>query len=386
MLHNQTASLDPVKRQIIVASDDDGNINYNGQQIGRFLYPLFADVIVPSSKVGLGPSLRVLDKNNFAPRFGLAWRMTNDFVLRAGYGVFYGFIQGNRSESTGIVNAPFLADELSNFNTSPTPTKTLATMFSPISQGLNLVPLNFFQIETNMRDPYFQQWNLALQKVVAKVISIEGAYVGSKGSKIEFSRPVNVPLPGPGNIQDRRLWTRFTTGSYVENGGYSNYHAFQGKLELRAWRGLSLLSSYAFAKSIDNLSGDVQLSAQDPNNNNGEKGLSDYDVKHRMVSSLNYSLPFGKTGPKALSYIVRDWELGSIVTLQSGLPFTPNIGTRSGQHRHQPATPTASATAGSTTARSSWTSIRRPSPCPPPSPSATAAVISCMLVASATGI
>jgi hypothetical protein len=58
-------------------------------------------------------------------------------------------------------------------------------MFAPISQGLNLVPLNFFQIEPNMRDPYFQQWNVALQKVVARVISVEGAYVASKGSKIE---------------------------------------------------------------------------------------------------------------------------------------------------------------------------------------------------------
>jgi len=107
---------------------------------------------------------------------------------------------------------------------APTPTKTLANMFAPISQGLNLVPLNFFQIEPNMRDPYFQQWNVALQKVVAKVISLEGAYVASKGSKIEFSRPINVPTPSPGTIQNRRLWTRFASGTYVENGGYSSYH------------------------------------------------------------------------------------------------------------------------------------------------------------------
>jgi hypothetical protein len=328
VLHNQMSSTDPVSRRIVVASDDAGKLTVTGQQIGQFLFPLFADVIVPSSSVGLGPSLRNLDRNNFAPRAGLAWRLSNDLVVRAAYGVFYGFIQGNRSESTGIVNPPFLADELSNFNTAPTPTKTLANMFAPISQGLNLIPLNFFQIETNMRDPYFQQWNVALQKVVAKVISLEGAYVASKGTKIEFSRPINVPNPGPGNIQDRRLWTRFASGTYVENGGYSNYHAFQGKLEIRGWHGLSLLSSYAFAKSIDNLSGDNQgFSAQDPNNNNGEKAVSDYDVKQRFVNSLNYALPFGRSGPKALSYVMRDWELGSIVTLQSGLPFTPSIGT-----------------------------------------------------------
>src|SRR5262245_57509583 len=127
-----------------------------------------------------------------------------------------------------------------------------------------------------MRDPYFQQVNFAIQRVVAKVVSLEGAFVGSKGTKIEFSRPVNVPLPGPGAIQDRRLWTRFASGTYVENGGYSSYRSLQGKAEIRSWRGLSFLGSYAFAKSIDNLSGDNQgFSSQDPNNNNGEKGVSD---------------------------------------------------------------------------------------------------------------
>ena len=63
------------------------------------------------------------------------------------------------------MNPPFLADELSNFNTAPVPTKTLANMFAPVSQGLNLVPLSFFQIEPNMRDPYFQEWNVTVQKL-----------------------------------------------------------------------------------------------------------------------------------------------------------------------------------------------------------------------------
>ena len=219
--------------------------------------------------------------------------------MRVGYGIFYGLIQGNRQESTGIVNAPFLADELNNFNTSPIPTKTLANMFAPVSQGLNLVPLSFFQIESNMRDPYFQEWNVTMQKSIRDFLSIEAAYVGSKGTKLEFSRPINVPLPGPGNIQDRRLWTRFAAGTYVENSGYSTYNSLQTKVgDSCVARFESFLSSYAFAKSIDNLSADVQgFSSQDPNNNNGEKGPSDFDVKHRWVTSTNYAMPFGKGWP-----------------------------------------------------------------------------------------
>ena len=327
VLHNQMASTDPVLRRIVVASDDNGKINYNGQQVGQFLYPLFAQYIVPSSEVGLGPSLRYLDKNNFAPRLGLAWRLGHDYVVRAGYGIFYGLIEGNRSESTGIVNPPFLADELSNFNTQPVPTKTLGNMFAPVQQGLNLVPLSFFQIDPHMADPYFQQWNFTIQKAIHN-LSLEAGWVGSKGSKIEFSRPINVPVPGPGSIQSRRLWPLFASGTYVEDGGYSSYNALQVKAEVRFWRGFSFLSSYAFAKSIDDLSSDVQgFSSQDPNNNNAEKGVSDYDVKHRWVTSLNYQLPFAHSQNRWVSRLAGGWAIGSIVVVQSGLPFTPSIST-----------------------------------------------------------
>src|SRR5919198_469530 len=116
--------------------------------------------------------------------------------------------------------------------------------------------------------------------------------------------------------------------SYVENSAYSTYNALQVKMEMRAWRGLSWLSSYAFAKSLDNLSGDVQgFASQDPNNNNGEKGPSDYDVKHRYVLSANYALPFAKNQRAILAQAVKNWEVGSIFTAQSGLPFTPSIAT-----------------------------------------------------------
>lgn len=327
VLHNQAASTDPVLRQVVVASDSQGKITYSGQQVGPFLYPLFADVIVPASKVGLGRNLTNLDRNNFAPRLGLAWRpFGTSLVLRAGYGVFYGLIQGNRLESTGIVNPPFLADELSNFNTTPTPTKTLANMFPPITQGLSLVPLNFFQIDPNNRDPYFQQWNFTVQKVVWDVLSLEGAYVANKGTKIEFSRYVNVPAPGPGNVQDRRLWTRFASGSYVEDSAGSTYNALQLKAEIKSWRGFAVLASYAYGKSLDNLSGDVQgAPSQNPANTSLEKGPSDFDIRHRFVTSGNYALPFGK-GHKGVAWgVVRDWELGSILTLQSGGPFSPGL-------------------------------------------------------------
>ena len=329
-LNMQAASLDPLARQLVVLSDSQGNLNLNGQAITKFVYPLFADIIVPSSKVGLPNSLRRLDKNNFAPRLGIAWRPgAENLVVRAGYGVFYGLIQGNRTQSTAFVNPPFLADESTVVNTTPVPTKTLANLFTSPSQGsFTLAPLTFFQINSDARDPYTQEWNLTVQRVVHQVFSFEVAYVGSKSTKLEFSRGLNVPRPGPGTLQDRRPWPRFSAGSYVDDSAYSNYNALQGKAEIRGWHGLSLLASYAFAKSIDDLSSDIQgYSAQDPNNDRGEKGVSDFDVKHRFVTSANYVLPFGSSWPAVPRHLFRGWELGGILTFQSGLPFTPTIST-----------------------------------------------------------
>jgi hypothetical protein len=243
-----------------------------------------------------------------------------------GYGVFYGLIQGNRSESTGIVNPPFLADELSNFNTTPVPTKTLANIFAPVSQGLNLVPLSFFQIDPHMADPYIQEWNFTVQKAIHGILAVEAGGVGSKGSKIEFSRPVNIPDPGPGVIQTRRLWPVFASGTYVEDSGYSTYNSLQVKAQIRAWHGLSFLSSYAFAKSLDNLSSDVQgFSAQDPRNNNAEKGPSDYDQRQRWVTSVIYAIPLAVGRHDLVGKIAQGWQAGSIVTWQTNTPFTPGI-------------------------------------------------------------
>jgi hypothetical protein len=122
------------------------------------------------------------------------------------------------------------------------------------------------------------------------------------------------------------MWPVFASGTYVEDSGYSTYNSLQVKAQVRTWRGLSFLSSYAFAKSIDNLSTDTQgFSSQDPRNNNAEKGPSDYDQRHRWVTSLIYALPLAKDRRDFLGRLAHGWELGSIVTVQSNTPYTPSI-------------------------------------------------------------
>lgn len=328
--HRTAASIDPVSRRIVVASDDQGNITLNAQQVTKFLYPRYKEFMTPASQVGLGASLQRWDTNNFEPRVGLAWEPVRGLVARLGYGIFHGLQQGNRVVSTLVANVPFIADETSIFNTTPTPTKTLVDLFAPMSlDGPGFLgPFTFFQLDPEIADPYFQQWNVALQKLVGGVLMVEGAYVGTKGTKVEFATPLNTPDPGPGAIQARRLWPLFSAGHMVHNVGNTIYHALQSKAELRAWHGLTLLAGYAWAKSIDDVIGDVQTSlVQDYRNTRAERALSQYDIRHRLTASAIYAVPTLAGQNPVARQVLGGWQISSILTFQAGIPFGPSIGT-----------------------------------------------------------
>jgi hypothetical protein len=322
-----SAMFDAKLGKIVVGSDGSGKFDLASQQLTQFVFPIFADIIVSDVSTGRSDSMRLLDKNDVAPRVGIAWRAKNDFVVRAGYGIFYGLQQVNRTASTLVASPPFLADERSVLNTTPTPASDLTNFFKSFTAGAVSLQGPFaFEIENNMRTPYFQQWNFTLQKSFRQVLSVETAYVASKGTKVEYSRPINRPAPGPGDVQPRRPFSRLGDIFFVENSGFSSYQSFQAKAEVKSWHGLSFLGSYALSKSIDNISGDPQGdSVQNALRTDLEKGPSDFDRRQRLTVSGNYALPFGKATKGPVGYAARDWEIGSILTLQSGAPFTPAI-------------------------------------------------------------
>jgi len=328
-LRNAYASTNILLDKIIVATGANGIIDTTAQQVTPIVLPLFQSKIVPSVQVGLPPSLRQTYMHGFAPRMGVAYDLGHDFVIRSGYGIFYPLTQGNQDVSTGIVNAPFIVDELSNFNTTPVPTKTLADMFPAQSPGnILLTPTNFFQVDPFMRYPMIQEWNFAVQKMVMGVFSLQAAYVGSHGTRLSFSTPLNIPAPGPGAIQSRRLNTAFSSGSLLSTRGISSYNALQLQGQTRSWHGLYLLSSYTWGKSLDNQSGDSQGSpVQNPNDILSEYGISSYNVASRLTVSSTYDLPFFRDQAGWMGNVLGRWSMNNIITVQSGGVFTPTIST-----------------------------------------------------------
>jgi hypothetical protein len=328
LLNNTLSSVNATANQIVVATGSNGKIELGGQQVAQYVYPLFANIIVPSSQVGLNSSLRQPNDKNFAPRLGLAWQPGHGFVIRTGYSILYSIYSGGVIEFPEGGALPFFADQNGILNTTPTPTLTLANFFPPVSTAnFNLPPVSYDQINPYSPNPYFQQWNFTVQKAIAGVMSVEGSYIGIKGTDLAFSQYVNVPLPGPGVVQSRRQNTTFSSGTLLEENDNTSYNAFQGKLQTRAWKGVDVLSTFTWSKALDYALGVDGHSAteQDPNDMRAERGV--YGPAARFTLSVVYELPFWKTRTNLLGQALGGWELTSIFTAQSGLPFTPTINT-----------------------------------------------------------
>jgi len=147
------------------------------------------------------------------------------------------------------------------------------------------------------------------------------AYVGAKGTHLIDSRDINQALPSV-NPQNLRPNPAFNDIDIIESAANSTYHSLQARFQQRLSAGLSMLASYTFAKSIDDASGFFSTTG-DPNfpqnshNLSAERGLSDFDIRHRFVVSYAYDLPFWKSHRWA-----GGWQSFGILTLQTGQPFT----------------------------------------------------------------
>ncbi|MFY9556069.1 MAG: TonB-dependent receptor [Blastocatellia bacterium] len=305
---------------------------YNSPPVDAFdranLYDPETRSLVPVGTNGVPRSGFEPDKNNWAPRVGLAWTLGSsaNAVLRAGYGVYYD--QSSLAPSEGLYfNAPFF-----DFNLFFTLPQLPLTLNDPFPNKFPFpLPHSAFGFQRDLRTPYLQHWNVSLQQALGKSRVVEAAYVGSKGTKLITARDINQPRPSPAQFNPRPV-PQFDDITFEESSANSNYNSLQVRFQQRLDFGLSILSSYTWSKSIDNASS-FFASAGDPNfpqdsfNTAAERGRSNFDVRHRLSLSYGYDLPFGEgralLGDSGVwSKILTGWQTFGILTLQSGRPFT----------------------------------------------------------------
>jgi hypothetical protein len=265
------------------------------------------------------------DRNNFAPRVGFAWSVGEKTVLRGGYGVYYDQSPLAPAEAL-YFNSPFFDNNI--FFSLPGLPLTLADPFPSFFPFP--LPDSALAIQRDLRTGYMQHWNFNIERQLGTRSVLEVAYVGSKGTKLLTARDINQPQPSvlpPGLPFVPRPDPRFDDIDLLESRANSNYHSLQARFQQRLTRGFSALASYTWSKSIDDAS-NFFTSAGDPNfpQNSldvaAERGLSNFDVRHRLSLSYSYALPFRRPGDGVVAHLVNGWETFGIVTLQSGRPFT----------------------------------------------------------------
>ncbi len=277
------------------------------------------------------------DYKNFAPRLGFAYspKALASWVFRGGIGIYYDQTQAN--ETQFITNGPpIFTQQNVNLTGRGLPVyqfgvNTLPVVVVPPVDSNYVTPLgtNLFVEEATGTKPREYMLTLSVQKSLAGGWLFEGAFVGTHGRRLSkrYNAYANV-TPGELYAVTPGVATRYPRLNqmlYSSQSGWSNFNALNLKLERRFANGLQILLAETYGKSIDNDSGGSFGSPNlNPANFQLDKGPSDFDIRHRFVTSVVYELPFGRdkqflsNSGRALGAVIGGWQLNTIAYWQTG--------------------------------------------------------------------
>lgn len=298
-----------------------------GNRMGYFRPELGGVYTVASSQIPERSGVRS-DTNNWGPRFGFAWKLTESTVLRGAYGLFFA-AESIPATSLGGANPPFIGSFAFNNDQFNFESARPASRGFDRPSGLTFSPLGaaLQSIDPNLRTPYIQQWNLGLQQW-AKGFLLGASYVATAARKQILSPNLNQPAPGPGAVASRRPFPAYNNISWIEGSGSSTYNSFQLTAERRMRASLTLTANYTWAHSIGH--GDFLGGRQNLYDLRSERGNGPYDIRHRMVIANVWQLPFGKgrtigsNWNRALDAVLGGWAFNGISNFYTGLPFSPS--------------------------------------------------------------
>jgi hypothetical protein len=289
-------------------------------------YDRFVDYIPETNSLvrvnnGVAPVYHTNSKN-FQPRIGFAWDPFKDgkTSIRGAYAILADQPVTNLVSPNGS-NPPFATAVALPSNT----TTQLSNATSVAVPGATVSPTSS---DPEFDNAYVQSWNLNAQREVANGLAVTVGYFGSKGTHLRLTRNVNQTFLNAALVAVRRFPTVSANSpiapgvpmlniTFREGTGNSSYNALWVTATKRLSRGLQFNTSYTFSKSIDYNSQSSQgVTVQDSYNLLGDRGLSDFDARHRFVVSGLYELPFSGNQLK------EGWQLSVITQSQSGNPVT----------------------------------------------------------------
>ena len=310
-----------------------------------------------SGQNGFPEGLAFGDKNNFAPRIGIAYSPGDGkWVFRAGYGMFYSYPDMNLW-CNQVHNVPIVFPE-----------GVQSDNFVPSISGFGFAPpvlgrtrVSFTALDPHARTPYIQQASLTMETKLSETTMVQVGYLGAWAKKLDRSRLANNAPPGAAGVQPRRPFQNisFLPGSelpsqiapgatvasltspvsainLLENSASSSYNSGWILVKRKFANNLSFLASYTFSKSLTDAPAfrSPAMESEVPQNSynlRSEWGLAGCDIPQRFVTSLIYRVPFTMKGQAVGSLsgfaklLVSDWQISAIYQIQSGFPFTVGV-------------------------------------------------------------
>ncbi len=328
IMNIQMFGWEPGSRTPIMTRPGDGNF-YDGVEFR------FADVIpIQTGDDKLGKATIRTDKNDFAPRIGLAWSPSANWIVRAGAGIFFTQDQGNPRFDIArnlAGRGDFTSSDQRPNSPLDDPWRSERQSFTCTGWAGNCVGQPFVLGNVNnRRTPYVGQWLFNIQRQIGNHTSLEIGYLGNVGRRLERLRSTNEPylrngLTDTSSVQSRRPFPIYGIIQQVDNVVNSNYHAFSFKGTRRLAGGLTLLAGYTWAKAIDDSSG-IRSSSGEQSiavydwDLRRERGLSQFHTAHRFVSSVLYEVPFFSSAPRFARLALGGWQASGILTFSTGNP------------------------------------------------------------------
>jgi hypothetical protein len=285
--------------------------------------PLFPTNLIPvigNSNTSYNDRLFSTDKNNFAPRLGVAWRpfKTQTFVVRGGWGLFYEIIPRQQA----MFGTPYVINEPSF--TNPTDVNNPNFVQWPLAYPKTVRGASGYSIPTyhnsDFRTPYTHNWNITVEKEIFQMI-VRGAYVGTDARAMAYPFNINQPLPSAElYINKPRPFPTMAGITEMRNGAGHTYHAFNLWVERRMLKGLLFQSTLTIARDI----GNDGVTPENTYDIERERGKMQLLPHRRWVTFAVYQLPFGKgqtfggNASTPLNYLIGGWEIGVNTVFRDG--------------------------------------------------------------------
>jgi trimeric autotransporter adhesin len=264
------------------------------------------------------PALVNPDRNNFAPRIGIAWKPAQKTVVRAGYGINYNLAQYGAMIQNFAFQPPFANTATNSTNVTGLISPAPLTLVDGFPAASETTVRNNFAVNPDYALGYVQIWNLDIQHEFRGNVVLNAGYNGAKGTRLDSERALLVRGNQP--------------FIYESSEGNSILHAASVRIRRRMSKGLGFGAQYVFSKSLDDASsigGSGVIVAQNPFDLPADRGLSGFNQTHKFTGNWIYDIPFGENRrfaqKGALARILSNWQWSGDFTVASGLYFTPSI-------------------------------------------------------------